>query len=265
VHLNLWRAQQLARQIGAPLAHVWYSIRKPLAGVAAIKRPRHFLDYATGGLGAVRLASDGLPFYYRNGLLGPRLTGARLPDRELPWSHEAALRVLDEYLEFEHNVKFRCEYMTKVDGGTMFYALEARSPFLDQEIWNYAATLQYDVRLHNNQLKPVLREIARRRLGERVATGSKRGFTIPVLDWIAGRWNATIAETFRESRLAADGWLDRDALVLALEEAARRGVATNHLWYCYILETWYRNEYVPVSSGPPASGLETDARLANLN
>jgi asparagine synthase (glutamine-hydrolysing) len=150
---------------------------------------------------------------------------------------------LTEFLDYEHRRRFVGEYMTKVDGGAMYYALEARSPFLDQEIWNFAATLPYETRLRGGRLKAILREMARRRLGQRVAGGAKRGFSIPVQRWLVGKWKTQAEESFRESSLAKEGWIRADSVVTQFQQACERGIATNHLWYCYVLESWFREQH----------------------
>jgi asparagine synthase (glutamine-hydrolysing) len=124
----------------------------------------------------------------------------------------------------------------------MHHALETRSPFLDQELWEFAAALPFEVRLRRGRLKAVLRELARRKLGERVAGGRKRGFGIPVQRWIAGRWRAAVEESLGESLLEREGWI-RSAPVLAqLERAARTGWAPKQLWYIFVLESWLKHE-----------------------
>jgi asparagine synthase (glutamine-hydrolysing) len=132
--------------------------------------------------------------------------------------------------------------MTKVDGATMHHALEARSPFLDQELWEFASALSFDVRLQRGRLKAILRELARRRIGERVAGGRKRGVGVPVQRWIAGRWRARVEETLRDSLLGQEGWIRTDAVLKQLASAARAGFAPNQLWYLYVLESWLRYE-----------------------
>jgi asparagine synthase (glutamine-hydrolysing) len=124
----------------------------------------------------------------------------------------------------------------------MYHALEARSPFLDQELWQFAATLPYSVRLKGGQLKAVLRELARRKIGDEVASGRKRGFGIPVQRWIVGRWLPAVEQAFRESILAKEGWIRSAPVLDGLRAAAGRGVASNQLWYLFVLETWLRHE-----------------------
>ena len=69
--------------------------------------------------------------------------------------------VLTEFLEYDRGNRFVGEYMTKVDGATMFHSLEARSPFLDQTSGNLLRSLSYELRLSGGRLKSVLRELAR--------------------------------------------------------------------------------------------------------
>jgi len=52
---------------------------------------------------------------------------------------------------------FLSEFLPKVDSGTMHYSLEARSPFLDQKIWEFGAALPANISLREGRLKAVLR------------------------------------------------------------------------------------------------------------
>jgi asparagine synthase (glutamine-hydrolysing) len=247
-HLHLWTAQRIGNAIPKWAAKAWYGVRPAIKALPKARRPVHLVDYATGGMGAVMSARDGLPFYQRNGMLGERLASVSVADRRIEWSPEGGRTVLRDFLRYEHSRRFTGEYMTKVDGGTMFHALEARSPFLDQEIWNFAGRLPYGTRLRAGVLKAILREIAHRRIGPRVSRGAKRGFTIPVQRWMAGKWTATVEEMFRNSMLAKEGWLDADNVIQQLRAASTRGLATNHLWYCYVLECWARNERLTMTA-----------------
>ena len=49
--------------------------------------------------------------------------------------------------------------MTEVDGATMHYGLEARSPFLDHMLWEFASGLPFGLRLRYGYLKSILRGI----------------------------------------------------------------------------------------------------------
>jgi asparagine synthase (glutamine-hydrolysing) len=156
--------------------------------------------------------------------------------------------VLTEYLERDLRTQFVSEYLVKVDGASMHYALEARSPFLDQELWEFASALPYETRLHGGTLKAILREIARRQLGDRVANAPKLGFTVPVEDYMGRRWLPRVKAGLDDSLLAAEGWLSGAALQRELVECERSGRASRRLWYSWVLEEWLRAERADVNS-----------------
>lgn len=241
-HRHLWLAGQLARGVPPAAAGWWRTGRRVLPRRGCLRRLGSLLDYTTGGLGGVATARDGLPMYQRNGLLGERLRGATLADRGMPWSLAAGRRVLADFLVYDRRTRFVGEYLTKVDGATMHHGLEARSPFLDQDLWEFAATIPFAVRLRHGRLKAVLRELARRRIGKRVARGRKRGFAIPVQRWLAGRWRGRVEDVLRDSRLAREGWIRSEAILREMERAGRRGWAPKQLWYLYVLESWLGHE-----------------------
>ena len=241
-HRNLWLAQKLAQSLPGFLASSWRKQREKIPQVGSLKRLSSFLNYSTGGLGAVACAHDGLPSYQRYGLLGERLAGISVAQRDIEWSHESGRNVLVEFLEYDRHNRFVGEYMTKVDGATMFHSLEARSPFLDQDLWEFASALSLDLRLHRGQLKALLRGLAQKHLGEHLARGRKRGFTIPVQRWLVGRWQKTVAELLQTSILHREGWINSDAVSDRLRVAAENGWAPNQLWYIYVLESWVRHE-----------------------
>jgi asparagine synthase (glutamine-hydrolysing) len=249
-------AEKLARTLPKAAASAWRGARESFPKVGVLKRAASFMNYATGGLGAVACAHDGLPAYRRHNLLGDRLEHADVSQRALPWSLESGRHVLEEFLEYDRRTRFVGEYMTKVDGATMHHALEARSPFLDQELWEFAAQLPFETRLRRANLKAVLRELARRRVGERVARGQKRGFGVPVGRWIAGRWRSAVEEALRDSELDREGWIQSGAALSLLKQSVEKAEAPNQLWYIFVLEAWLRRERQEAVRSSEAETLE---------
>ena len=244
-HRYFWLAQKLARSLPGFVANGWRDNRDKLPQVGSLKRLSSFLNYSTGGLGAVACAHDGLPSYERYGMLGERLAGVSVAQRSIEWSSESSRNLLAEFLEYDRDMRFVGEYMTKVDGATMFHSLEARSPFLDQDLWEFAAGLPFELRLHGGKLKSILRALAQQKLGERVSRGRKRGFTIPVQRWLVGRWRNALTELLETSILDREGWINSRATLDRLADAAEKGWAPNQLWYIFVLESWLRHEQNP--------------------
>ena len=255
-HRYLWLAGKLAARTPSAAANLWLKTRAAWPRRGLMRRAASFLDYTTGGLGAVTNARDGLPLYEQHSLLGERLSGATLTQRNIRWSRESGRNVLAEFLEYDRRTRFVGEYLPKVDGATMHYALEARSPFLDQGLWEFAAALPLDLRLRGGRLKAILREVAQRRIGERVARGRKRGFGVPATRWMAGRWRARVVETLNDSILGREGWIRTDAALKRFAREAEQGEASLQTWYLFVLENWLRHERSSSVFEPPADNAE---------
>ena len=242
-HRHLWLAERLAQSLPRTAVDLWQQSRGHFPRRGKFRRLASLLDYSSGGLGAVTNAHDGLPAYKQRGVLGERLTNCTVDQRSVEWSPNSGRHLLTEYLDYDRHTRFVSEFLAKVDGATMHFGLEARSPFLDQELWEFAAALPFSVRLRHGKLKAVLRELARRRIGERVALSKKRGFTIPVERWLAGKWQGTVVDTLRDSILEREGWIQTGATSKWLKESTRTGRASKQLWYLYVLESWLRSEF----------------------
>lgn len=100
-HRNYWLSQKLARFVLPTAARAWYRLRYITGRVEALRRPMHFVDYLTGGLGAVTAAHHGSPFYERHGILGERLGSLRPRQRSIPWSPSSGRNLLSEFLKYD--------------------------------------------------------------------------------------------------------------------------------------------------------------------
>jgi asparagine synthase (glutamine-hydrolysing) len=76
--------------------------------------------------------------------------------------------------------------LTKVDRASMAHSLEARVPFLDHRIVEWAAAQPDDLKIRGKQTKFALREAFRETLPPSTATRAKQGFDLPLAEWIRG-------------------------------------------------------------------------------
>ena len=241
-HKHFFTAGKLARNSPDFAAGLWRKTRGIVPQVGTLKRAVSFLDYSFGGLGAVGNARDGLPVYQRNNLLGERLKDVSLTHRQMDWTIESGRNLLAEFLNYDRETRFVGEYLPKVDGGTMFYALEARSPFLDTELWEFAAKLPFSLRLQNGKSKAILREIVRRRIGEKLASGKKQGFVIPVQKWLTKHWRGAFIELMSDSLLEKEGWINGTPALQLLENSIPNNWSPRQIWFIFVLESWLRFE-----------------------
>lgn len=234
---NIWTAQKSARMIpgfaagaGRRIApHVPYG---PL---------RNFLGYATAGLSAYSRRRN-LPYLEAQGILGTRLDRVHLALHQMEPSTASARRLLYDVLALHYKLHFASEFLPKVDGCTMYYSLEARSPFLDQRLWEFAARLPPAIRFHRGTLKAILREIVRRRVGSAVATRRKQGFTVPVERWLGERWSGALDILRDKTELERGGWIRPGSLERPIREARQGGLVPTQLWYLLVLEHWLQRQ-----------------------
>jgi len=258
---HAWMAQRFARQLSPALAAAVTAAGSAIPGHGPLRSAKHWLGYATGGLGPFLQAHDGLPYYQERGILGETLAGRKLSQRQIPPSLDSAQRLLWEVFSDHRSRHFVSEFMVKVDGGTMHHALEARAPFLDQKIWEFAAALPAQVRFHGGTLKAVLREVVRRRVGSDVAFRQKQGFTVPVERWLAGRWMGMLEQLRGQTALERDGWVRRGSLDAPLSAALRRRWIPAQLWRLLVLDHWLQRnranvpEPGPVFAAPASAGV----------
>lgn len=76
------------------------------------------------------------------------------------------------------------EYLTKVDLATMSQSIEARNPFLDHKLIEWALTLPVEFKIKNGLTKRILRKAAADVLPPHIVQGKKKGFVIPIDRWL---------------------------------------------------------------------------------
>lgn len=76
------------------------------------------------------------------------------------------------------------DFLAKMDIATMANSLEARSPFLDIPLAEFSWSLPERWLISTKQTKPLLRTLASNRLPDSIVTAPKRGFEVPVAQWL---------------------------------------------------------------------------------
>ena len=234
--------ERAARAFPRPLAPVVRGLANMLPDRGPSKRVRSALSYATGGIGSWQQRHDGLPYLQSRGILGERLAGLHYDWREIPPSAASGRRLLRDVFESHRQLPFTSEFMPKVDGATMYYALEARAPFLDHKLWEFAATLSPEVRLRGGVLKAVLRKIAGKHLNRETAQRPKQGFHVPVERWLATRWSGMLDRLQGGTVLEREGWVTPGSLAAPIAEAKAKGEVPQQIWRLLVLESWMEKQ-----------------------
>lgn len=135
------------------------------------------------------------------------------------------------------------DVLVKVDINSMAHSLEARSPLLDRELMEYAASLPADYKLHGRQSKHVLRCALERTLPPDVLHGPKQGFGVPLDSWFRGPLGTHAEDVLLSPEAEARGIFD-SATVGRLLRDHRQGMVAAHetLYTLLVLERWFHAE-----------------------
>jgi asparagine synthase (glutamine-hydrolysing) len=128
-----------------------------------------------------------------------------------------------------------------VDHMTMAHSLEDRSPLLDYRIVEFAATIPARLKIRGNRLKHVFKEVAKDFLPPALLSRSKQGFSFPLAYWMKSELANLLESLFLRSRLAEEGYFQRDYMLELLAQHRKGQMDHNYrLWILLNLELWWR-------------------------
>ena len=155
-----------------------------------------------------------------------------------PWREASGADLLDQLLETDATVYLPGDLLTKIDVATMAYSLEARSPLLDHEFMEFAASLPTRCKARGTRRKVALKNALRGWVPDAVLDGRKQGFELPVARWL----RTDLAPFMREVLLdpgAERGWVRREEVAGLIDQHVTGNA--NHgrkLWSLLALELW---------------------------
>ncbi len=135
------------------------------------------------------------------------------------------------------------DILTKVDRASMSVGLEARSPFLDHRLVEWAATLPAALKLRGTAGKWILKRALEKRLPPEILHRRKQGFSVPLARWFRDPLRTRIRESLLGGALADSRFFDLTTVARLLDQhqsGLRDHSAT--LWLLLMFETFLRRE-----------------------
>src|SRR5439155_25473031 len=117
------------------------------------------------------------------------------------------------------------DLLVKTDRASMAWSLEARVPFMDSAVTNFAFSLPARHKVRGLQKKRLLRRAVEPLLPPEIVHGRKRGFSIPAAAWLRGELEPFARETLSAATLRRQGLLRPEAVGRLLDDhgAGREG------------------------------------------
>ena len=158
-----------------------------------------------------------------------------------PWfAHANGSGIVDAALLTDIMTYLPNDLLVKVDIATMAVSLEARSPFLDHHVIEFAASLPEKFKLRGLTTKYLLKRVLKKLLPAENLERRKMGFGVPIGHWFRGEMQSFLRETLLSQKSLGRGLFKPEA-VKQLVELHTRGERdyAHQLWTLLMLELWF--------------------------
>jgi asparagine synthase (glutamine-hydrolysing) len=148
---------------------------------------------------------------------------------------------LARVLDYNFETYLPYDLLVKADRSTMLHGLEARSPFLDTELVEYAARLPDGFKRRGTNMKWILKRAFEDILPPEIMTRGKMGFGMPLGTWFRTGLKDYLFDHLT-SRAAVTEYLDPAAVeTLVREHLAGRADNAHPIWLLLTFEVWLRS------------------------
>ena len=155
----------------------------------------------------------------------------------------------------DQKTKLTHGYCERMDRPTMAVGLEARVPFLDVPVARFAQNVPANLKVRGFQLKYLLRRALRGLVPDDTLALPKRGFTVPIPEWLRNGLRPLLRETLDPGAIARRGILYPPTVSALLADfEAGHGAAAEKLWLVFAFELWCR-EHLDAPTRQPAADV----------
>lgn len=132
------------------------------------------------------------------------------------------------------------DMLTKVDKMTMLNSLEARTPFLDYRLAEYALNIPSGYKLKGTNGKYILKDTFKDLLPDSIIGKSKSGFGVPIGEWFKHELNPLLMETLSEINLKKHGLFNYEYIkrMVGLHVSGKQDL-TPQIWSLFVFQMWY--------------------------
>ena len=147
---------------------------------------------------------------------------------------------INKMLSLEIALTIPNQMMAKIDRTSMDLGIEVRSPFLDQTVIENAFSIPGKKKVALSKGKKILRNMFQSDLPAHVLEEKKRGFDLPIKEWLDGPLQAHLSSALDEDFHLAIG-IKTEIVQAWVADLKERGshTASNHLWTLMGIKIWF--------------------------
>ena len=133
------------------------------------------------------------------------------------------------------------DLLIKGDRMSMGSSVEARVPYLDHTLVEWAAGLPPSYKVKGTKTKRILKNLAEKYIPMECIYRRKVGFTVPLSPWFIGPLNEFIRDNLLSDQAFSRGYFNPNEITQIVEEHLSGKVDHNRtIWSLLALEMWHR-------------------------
>jgi asparagine synthase (glutamine-hydrolysing) len=153
------------------------------------------------------------------------------------------------------------DLLVKTDRASMAHSLEARVPFLDSVVTNFALSLPGSHKVRGLRKKVLLRKAAAPLVPGDLLRRRKRGFSIPAAAWLRGELEPFARDTLSPDTLRRQGFFRPEVVTRLIDDhVAGREDLSRQLWGLLAFTLWHEQHVERSPGALRGSRLEAIAR-----
>jgi len=131
--------------------------------------------------------------------------------------------------------------LQKVDRASMLNSLEVRVPLIDYKVTEFAISLSSKYKIRGNIKKYLLRKLAEKKFPEEIFQQGKKGFSIPVAQWLRGEMNLFSYDLLFDGKLKDRGMFNMKFIDKVWERhQTGKDNLSSQIWALNTFELWCR-------------------------
>lgn len=207
-----------------------------------VRRVRRFVEHANLSLPRRYLGWVGIfPSDFLRILLAEDMPVDPLAHFMTYFDQVATREPLEQLLSVNARTYLPGDLLVKTDRMTMANSLEARCPFLDHELLEFAAGIPTYFKLRGFTTKYILKKAAAGLVPREIVYRKKHGFGVPVGRWFRTRLKDYVRDILLSPQTLHRGYFEKSALERLLEEHQTGKRDHGHrLWALLTFEIWHR-------------------------
>lgn len=154
-------------------------------------------------------------------------------------------KTLQDFRKIDQITSLEGDMLVKVDRTNMLASLEARAPFLNKELWNFTSQLPENYLMKGWNKKYLLKEAFKKYFPEGFLDKSKKGFGVPVGDWLRGYLELELRSYMDRQFLETQQIFNVEEVVSLVENHLTGKVDnTFRVWTYFCFQKWYKQTYL---------------------